>query len=114
MQPLALIRRILQTLGLCTKDQYNPHYGRFTNYVIVCLLTGFLLITLEFIFSHFNEDRANALYAIMQFVTFFTVLTCYICFANHKHQTFQFLIVLQDIVDDYRKYLGFLIKYFKL
>lgn len=63
------------------------------------------MITIEFIISHFDEDRANALYAIMQFVTFFTVWTCYICFAKQKHLTFDFLTNMHDIVDNYSKFL---------
>lgn len=103
MEALSLIRRILVILGLCLKDSVNPNDGRVMNCTIVLLLTGFLLITLEFILSHFDET-ADALYAIMQFVTFFTVWTCYICFANQKHLTFEFLTNQQKIVDNYCKY----------
>lgn len=102
MQSLELVRRILLILGLCLEDSSKPNQGRFTNCVIFGLLTGFLMITVDFILTNF-DDRANALYAIMQFVTFSTVWTCYICFANQKHLTFEFLTNLQEIVDNYRK-----------
>lgn len=104
MEALALIRRLLLLLGLCLKDSNHPKSGRFINLLIVSLLTGFLGITLHFILTHFDEDRENALYAIMQFVTFFTVWTCYICFANQKHLTFEYINNLQKIVNDYCKY----------
>lgn len=103
MQALDLIRRILVVSGLCLQDSNNPTHGRLTNYVIVALLTGFLLITMEFIGSHF-DDHEEALYAFMQFVTFFTVWTCYICFANQKQLTFEFLVNLQETVESYREY----------
>lgn len=103
MQALALIRRILVVFGLCVEDSAKPNQGRFTNCVIFGLLTGFLAITFDFIVTNF-DDRENALYAIMQFVTFATVWTCYICFANQKHLVFEFLTNLQVIVDTYRKY----------
>lgn len=61
------------------------------------------MITLEFIWTHFDET-ADALFAIMQFVAFSSVLTCYICFANQKHLTFELVTNLQAIVDNYRKY----------
>lgn len=103
MEALVLIRKILVTLGLCIKDSNSPHYGRATNYIIFALLTGFLMITFDYIVTHF-DDRENALYAIMQFVTFATVWTCYICFANQKHLTFQFLNNIQEFVENYRKF----------
>lgn len=103
MKTLVLIRRILVVSGLCLDNSNNPHYGRFTNCVVFGLLTGFLMITFEFIYNHF-EDRENALYALMQFVTFFTVWTCYICFANQKQRTYEFFENLQKIADNYRKY----------
>lgn len=103
MKTLVLIRRILVVFGLCLDDSNNPHYGRFTNCVIFSLLTGFLMITFEYIYTHF-DDRANALYAIMQFVTFATVWTCYICFANQKQLTYEFFENLQEITDKYRKF----------
>lgn len=102
METLALARKSLEVFGLYLKDSNNKNYGRFTNCTVVVLLTGFLMITIEFILSH-SDDTADALYAIMQFVTFSTVWTCYICFANQKHLTFEFLRNLQEIVDDYRK-----------
>lgn len=103
METLSLIRRILVILGLCIKHSDNPTYGRGTNYIIFALLTGFLMITFEYIITHF-DDRANALYAIMQFVTFATVWTCYICFANQKHLTFAFFKNIQEFVDNYREF----------
>lgn len=102
MEVLALIKRILVVIGLCLKDSTNPNHGRITNCTIFGMLTGFLMITFDFILTHF-DDRENALYAIMQFVTFATVWTCYICFANQKHLTFEFLTNIQDIVDNYCK-----------
>ncbi|XP_031626815.1 odorant receptor 33c-like [Contarinia nasturtii] len=39
----------------------------------------------------------------MQFVTFATVWTCYICFAHQKARTFEFLKNLQEIVDNHCK-----------
>lgn len=105
MQSLALIRRILEIIGLCLKDSHNRTYGRVTNYVISLLLTGFLMITFEYILTHF-DDRANGLYAVMQFITFFTVWTCYISFANQKQFTFDFVTKLQEIVENFRKCLN--------
>lgn len=100
MKTLVLIRRILVVCGLCLDDSSNPHYGRPTNCIIVVLLTGFLAITFEYIYTHFY-DIENFLYAIMQFVTFFTVWTCYICFANQKQLVYDFFENLQKIVDGY-------------
>lgn len=103
MKILVLIRRILVVFGLCLDDSNNPHYGRFRNWVIVGLLTGFLMITFEYVCTHM-DDRQNGLYAIMQFITFFTVWTCYICFANQKQLTYEFLENLQLIVDGYSEF----------
>lgn len=109
MQVLSLSHRILVILGLCIKNRQNPNYGRLINVVIFILLTCFLMITFDYILSHF-DDRANALYAIMQFITFATVWTCYVSFANQKHITFEFLNEMQEIVDRYRKYAKILFK----
>lgn len=103
MKVLALINRILETLGLCLKDFDHPNYGRITNYSIVLSLTGMLMITIEFISTHF-DNAGDTLYAIMQLVTFVTVSICYICFANQKHLTFEVIMNLQEIVDNYSKY----------
>lgn len=103
MEALALVRKILVVLGLCIKDSENPTYGRSTNCIIFALLTGFLMITVDYIVTHF-DDRENALYAIMQFVTFATVWTCYVCSANQKHLTFEFLNNIQEFVDNYCKF----------
>lgn len=99
MKTLKLIRQCLTVLGLCSKSK-NSSYDIFMNWTIVCLLTAFLMITFEYIVTHF-DDHANVLYAIMQFVTFVTVWTCYICFAMEKSATFQFNEELQLIADDY-------------
>lgn len=95
---LKLIHRCLTILGLCVEPSCNEIYASIVNYIITSFVTGFLLITVEFIFTHF-DDRANALYALMQFVTFVTVWTCYICFAKKKRATFQFIGEMQRIVN---------------
>lgn len=100
MQSLALIHRFLLILGLCPKDEHHPNDGIAMNCIIVALLTGFLMITLEFIFTHLDNTE-EFLYAIMQFVTFVTVWTCYICFAMQKRSTHLFFNNLQAIVNDY-------------
>lgn len=102
MEVLQLIRRCLIILGLCITEEENPNYGFTTNCAIVGLLTGFLMITVDFIITHF-DDRADCIYAIMQFVTFLTVWTCYICFAVQKTATFHFINEVQDAADQYRK-----------
>lgn len=103
MQVLKLIHRCLIILGLCSEPGQSSSYGYTMNWIIVSLLTGFLMITVDYILTHF-DDHANALYAIMQFVTFVTVWTCYICFANQKTKTAHFFEELQETVDDYREY----------
>lgn len=105
MQVLALNRRILLAFGLCIKDSNNPHYGRFINYGIFVILACFLMITTEYISSHF-DDRTDAIYALMQFVSFLSAWACYPCFANQKCQTFKVLNNIQEIANDYRKCFG--------
>lgn len=100
MQALGLIRRFLIVLGLCIKDDDHPHDGIITNCIIMSLLTGFLMITIDFIVTH-SDEVEDFLYAIMQCVTFVTVWTCYICFAQQKRSTFLFFKQFQETVDDY-------------
>lgn len=113
MQALSLIRRCLVIVGLCLKSKTNPHHGYILNWIIMSLLTGFLMITLEFILTHF-DDHEDLLYAIMQFVTFVTVWTCYVCFAKQKSKAFRFLEELQEIVDKYCKFMFMIWYYFEI
>lgn len=97
---LLLLRRLLGVLGLYIRSESHPHDGIVTNWIIVSLLTGFLMITFDFILTHWDELE-EFLYAIMQFVTFVTVYTCYICFALEKRATFQLFEKFEIIANDY-------------
>lgn len=102
MQVLRLIRKILVFLGLCLDCEHRTRQ-LLINGSIVTLLVGFLCITMEFILTHM-DDMADFMYAVMQFITFLTVTTCYICFSLRKTETFHFFEKLQSIVNAYRKF----------
>lgn len=101
MQALRLIRKTLVFLGLCLDNEHRTRQV-LINGSITCLLIAFLCITMEFILTHM-DDMADLMYAVMQFITFVTVTTCYGCFSLRKVQTLRFFEKLQSIVDVYRK-----------
>lgn len=101
MHVLRLNRDTLVFLGLCS-DHERPIQQLLMNVSIISLLIGFLGITMEFILTH-TDDMADLMYAVMQFITFVTVTTCYICFSLKKIETFHFLEKLQRITNSYRK-----------
>lgn len=58
---------------------------------------------MEFILTHM-DNMADFMYAVMQFITFVTVTTCYVCFSLRKVETLHFFEKLQSIVNAYRKF----------
>lgn len=102
MQALRLIRETLVFLGLCL-DEAHQTRQILINGSITSLLIAFLCITMEFILTHM-DNLADLMYAVMQFITFVTVTTCYGCFSLRKVQTLIFFEKLQSIVDASRKF----------
>lgn len=101
MQALRLIRKTLVFLGLCLDDAHQTRQILMNGF-ITSLLLAFLCITMEFIVTHM-DNMADLMYAVMQFITFVTVTTCYGCFSLRKVQTLFFFEKMQSIVDAYRK-----------
>lgn len=101
MQTLRLIRNTLVFLGLCLDDEHRARQV-LINGTITSLLIMFLCITMEFILTHM-DNMADLMYAVMQFITFVTVTTCYGCFSLRKVETLFFFEKMQSIVDAFRK-----------
>lgn len=105
MQELRLIRKLLVLLGLCLDPEHQARQ-LLLNGSITGLLIGFLCITMEFILTH-TDDMADLMYAVMQFITFVTVTTCYVCFSMRKVETLNFFEKVHSIVNANRKFIVF-------